>query len=193
MALERVCLGIIVGTRGLKGELRIKSFTQDPADIVAYGPLEDRDGKRTFALTVTGEPSGRHKGVLFARVKGVGSLEEAEALKGTELYIPRAALPETDDEEFYHMDLIGLRADLAQGGVLGTVRAVEDYGAGTLLEIETDRDAPTRDKYVMVPFTRAAVPEVDIKGGRVTVDPPPGLLEPAKQGEEDQQDDEKDG
>ncbi|MEX2451586.1 MAG: ribosome maturation factor RimM, partial [Rhodospirillales bacterium] len=129
----------------------------------------------------TGRNTGRNKGQVIARLKGVTDRDAAEALKGTELYIPRAALPETGNEEFYHMDLIGLRADLVQGGVLGTVRAVEDYGAGTLLEIETDPDAPTRDKYVMVPFTRRAVPEVDVAGGRVTIDPPPGLLEPAKQ------------
>ena len=181
MSLERVCLGIIVGTRGLRGEVRIKSFTQDPAAIGAYGALEDKTGERRFALTVVGEASGRNKGHVIARLKGITDRDAAEALKGTELYIPRAALPEAGDEEFYHMDLIGLRADLVQGGVLGTVLAVEDYGAGTLLEIETDPGAPTRDKYVMVPFTRRAVPEIDVAGGRVTVDPPPGLLEPAKQ------------
>jgi 16S rRNA processing protein RimM len=192
MSLERVCLGIIVGARGLGGEVRIKSFTQDPAAIGAYGALEDKAGERRFALTVVGEASGRNtgrnKGQVIARLKGVSDRAAAEALKGTELYIPRAALPEAGNEEFYHLDLIGLRADLVRGGVLGTVRAVEDYGAGTLLEIETDPDAPTRDKYVMVPFTRRAVPEVDVAGGRVTIDPPPGLLEPAKQVEEDEKD-----
>jgi len=164
-----VCLGVITGVRGLRGEVRIKSFTADPADVAGYGPLRDADGARSFKLKVVGEA----KGVLVARIKGIGDRDAAEALKGTRFYLERRALPAAEEDEFYYVDLIDLRADLLDGTALGTVRGVDDYGAGVVLEV-----AGGGKGTVMVPFTRAAVPEVDIEGGRLVIDPPPGLLEP---------------
>lgn len=164
----RVCLGVVVGARGLKGDLRIKSFTQRPEDIAAYGTLEDEAGDRRFALSV----SGQAKGVVIARAKGVDDRTAAEKLKGVRLYVDRSVLPPPDEDEFYLSDLIGLRAE-GPDGDLGTVRTVADFGAGDVLEI-TGGGFGT----VMVPFTKAIVPVVDIAGGRLVIDPPEGLLEP---------------
>jgi len=163
-------VGVITGVRGLQGEVRVKSFTQDPEALGAYGGLVTEAGE-AIDLTVT----GRAKGVVTARIKGVADCDAAEALKGTELFVSRATLPQTDPDEFYYSDLIGLVADLKDGGTLGNIKAVHDYGAGVSLEVESEKHGP-----VMVPFTRDAVPEVDIEGGRVVIDPPPGLLEPGK-------------
>ena len=165
-------VGVITGVRGLKGEVRIKSFTADPAAIAAYGPVFDRPGGRQYRLKVVGQS----KGQVIARLDGIADRTAAEALKGTELFLPRQVLPEADDDEFYHADLIGLRAELVAGDggteVLGTVGDVHDYGGGASLEI-TGGPRGT----VMVPFSRVAVPEVDIDGGRLLVNPLPGLLE----------------
>ena len=163
-----VCVGVIGAAKGLRGEVRIKSFTAEPADIGAYGSLFDATGERSFDLRVM----GMAKGQVVARVEGVGDRDAADALKGIYLHVPRSALPETGDEEYYHADLIGLRADLAGGGRLGTIRAIYDFSAGDMLEIAQEDGG-----VVMVPFTRAAVPEIDFDGGRVVIDPPPGLLE----------------
>ncbi|MDH5747953.1 MAG: ribosome maturation factor RimM [Rhodospirillales bacterium] len=169
-----VCLGVITGPRGLKGEVRIKSFTGDPAMIGAYGPLRDEDGNRVFDLKVTATA----KGQVVGRIKGVDDRTAAENLKGTQLFIEKAALPETDEDEYYHADLVGLRAELKDGGSLGTVRAVFDHGAGAVLDI-----AGGEAGEILVPFTRAAVPEVDLEAGRVVIDPPAGLLEPGEKEE----------
>ncbi|PIW31192.1 MAG: 16S rRNA processing protein RimM [Rhodospirillales bacterium CG15_BIG_FIL_POST_REV_8_21_14_020_66_15] len=164
---ERVCLGVIVGTRGLKGDLKVKSFAQVPEDIAAYGTLEDESGNRRIELRVTGQA----KGVLIARADGVDDRTAADKLKGLRLYVGRDRLPPPDEDEYYHSDLIGLAAEAPQGG-LGTVRQVYDFGAGDVLEI-----AGGEFGTVMVPFTRACVPVVDLAGGRLVVDPPDGLLE----------------
>jgi len=165
---DLVCVGVIGAAKGLKGEVRIKSFTADPSDIGAYGSLFDATGEQSFLLRVVGMAKGR----VVARIEGVGDRNAAEALKGTHLHVPRSALPETGDEEYYHADLIGLRADLTGGEQLGTIRAIFDFSAGDMLEIAQEDGG-----VVMVPFTRAAVPEIDFDGGRVVIDPPPGLLE----------------
>ncbi|MEO5336517.1 MAG: ribosome maturation factor RimM [Magnetospirillum sp. WYHS-4] len=171
-SLYRVRLGVIVGARGLRGELRVQSFTADPADIGAYGPLSDDTGARVFRLKVRSVV----KGVVIAVVDGVRDRDAAEALKGTSLHVERKALPApADADEFYHADLIGLTVELAGGGSLGTVKAVHDFGAGTVLEV-TGGQGPT----AMLPFTKAVVPVVDLAGGRMVVDPPPGLLETAE-------------
>ena len=175
-----VCLGAITGSRGLKGEVRIKSFTADPDDIGAYGPLLDKEGKQTFEFKVVGSA----KGQLIARIDGVNDRSAADALKGTELYIERSALPEPEDDEFYHQDLIGLRVRLKDGSDVGTVKSIEDYGAGTLLEIETAMERGDIAPVFMVPFTREAVPEVDLKAGLIVIDPPPGIMEPPKADEQ---------
>ncbi|MBV9827010.1 MAG: ribosome maturation factor RimM [Alphaproteobacteria bacterium] len=167
MADKRLCVGVVTGAHGVRGAVRIKSFTAEPEDVASYGPVEDERGQRHFALQLIGEA----KGVVVARIPGVDDRDKAEAMRGTRLYLLRAALPPTDEDEFYHADLIGLAVCLGDGTPVGTVRAVHDFGAGDTLEIERPIGQP-----VMVPFTRAVVPVVDIAGGRLVIDPPPGLL-----------------
>lgn len=148
--------------------MRIKSFTEVPEGIAGYGPLEDETGRRQFDLHLCGVA----KGVVIARLPGVGDRDEAEALRGLRLYLPRSALPQPEAEEFYHADLIGLEAVLGDGTRVGHVRAIYDFGAGDTLELERDSGPP-----VLVPFTRAVVPVVAPAEGRLVLDPPPGLLD----------------
>jgi len=164
-----ICVGLLGSARGLKGELRVKSFTADANAIAKYGPLTDETGKQTFELKVT----GKHKDQLVVRIKGVDDRNAAEALNGTELYISRDRLPQTDEDEFYFSDLVGLDAELTDGSPFGQVVEAEDYGGGPFVEVK----APGHGR-VLVPFTKVAVPLVDIKAGRVVIDPPDGLLEP---------------
>jgi len=166
---ELICVGAITGARGLKGEVRIKSFTADPKGISAYGDVFEENGEKSYSIRITGQA----KGQVLARLDGVDDRTAAEALKGTRLYVPKSALPEPEEDEFYFADLVGLRADLKAGGKLGSIKEVHDFGAGAILEV-TGGEAGI----VMVPFTRAVVPEVDLAAGRVVIDPPPGLLEP---------------
>ena len=157
----RVCLGAIAGAHGVRGLVKIKSFTQDPADLTAYGPLADESGRRRFEISVTGQA----KGLLVARIAGIEDRDAAQALRGVRLTIARAALPEPEDaEEFYQADLIGLAAEDPQGRPLGTIAAVENYGAGDFLEIARAEGAP-----LLVPFTKVVVPLIDLEGGRVVV------------------------
>ena len=160
---ERLCVGVIAGAHGVRGLVKIKSFTEDPANLTAYGPLTDESGARRYQVAVT----GRAKGVLLARIEGVGDRDAARALRGARLYVARAALPEPEDEEYYHADLIGLAVEDRAGAPLGRVAAVQNFGAGDILEIERP-DQGT----LLVPFTKAAVPLVDPAGGRVVVEPP---------------------
>lgn len=168
-----ICVGVVTGARGLGGEVRIKSFTADPADVAAYGPLCDETGRASYRVRVTGTSRGQ----VVARFEGVEDRDGAEALKGCRLYVPRRALPEAEDEEYYQADLVGLRAELAGGGVVGTVRAVHDFGAGAVIEIEGAGTGNGPRQSLMVPFTRDAVPEIDRPAGRIVIDPPPGLME----------------
>jgi len=161
---RRICLGVIVGAHGVRGLVRIKSFTADPGNLTAYGPLGDEAGTRTFTVSVV----GRAKGVLLARIEGVDNRTAAEVLRGTRLYVDRAALPPPQEEEYYHADLIGLAACDPQGAPLGRVAAVHNYGAGDVLEI-----AGEAGHSLLVPFTRATVPQIDIPGGRIVVRPLP--------------------
>lgn len=164
---DHVCLGAVTGSYGVRGEARVKSFCAEPSAIGDYGPLTDDDG-RQYRLTVT-RPV---KGGYAVRLSGVADKEAADALRGQRLWVPRAALPETDADEFYHSDLIGLAVLDTGGATLGTVAAVHDHGAGDLLEIR----GPGLKGSALIPFTRAAVPTVDIRAGRVVVDPPAGAL-----------------
>lgn len=166
---KRVCVGVVAGAHGVRGAIRVKSFTAEPKDVAAYGPLEDEPGERQFRLRLLG--SG--KGVLIAKLAGIDDRDQAEALRGLRLYLPRTALPPPGDDEYYHADLIGLEAMLADGTAIGRVRAVHDFGAGDTLEIDRPQGPP-----LMVPFTRAVVPVVDLDAGRLVLDPPPGLLDP---------------
>jgi len=160
-------LGALSTPRGLRGEIKVKSFTAKPGDIATYGPLWDKKATRKYRLKVVGQT----KGHVIVRIDGVNDRITAEALKGLELYAPRGALPEPEDEEFYHTDLIGLNAVLDNGAVLGKVTGLRDFGAGEFLEIT---GGPQGE--VMVPFSLDAVPEVDIKGGRIVIRLPDELV-----------------
>ena len=165
---DRLCVGAFAGARGLRGEVRVRSFTDVPEDIATYSPLTDANGGREFRLHIL----GHHKGQLVARVDGIKDRTAAEALRKVELFVPRAVLPEPEEGEFYHADLIGLSAELVNGGILGIISTVHNFGAGTVLEI---RKPDGRDE--MVPFTKLVVPTVDIASRRIVVAPPPGLLD----------------
>src|SRR5579864_4142049 len=167
-ASGRICLGIITGPKGVRGLVRVRSFTAEPAAIAEYGPLQDEGGAQRFALELV----GAHKGVLIARIADVKDRDAAERLKGVRLYVRRADLPEPAAEEFYHADLVGLEAMNSDGTPLGTVRAVYDFGGGPSLEIVNEAG-----KTMLVPFTTAAVPEIDVAGRKLVVTPPEGLLE----------------
>lgn len=163
-----VCLGVIAAPHGVRGLVRIRPFTADPGAVAAYGPVTDRETGRTFALALTGAA----KGTVTARIEGITDRDQAEAVRGTELWVRREALPETEDEEYYHHDMIGLRAEGVDGAALGEVTGVQNHGAGDLLELHLAGGGSA-----LVPFTRACVPVVDIEGGRVVIDAPPGLME----------------
>jgi 16S rRNA processing protein RimM len=170
MTARLVCVGIITGPQGVGGAFRVKSFTARAEDIAAYGPLADETGRRSLEIRLVGAA----KGVLVARLPGVEDRNRAEALRGMRLYLPRSALPQPEPEEYYHADLIGLDAVLGDGTPVGRVRAVHDFGAGDTLEIERAAAPP-----VVVPFTRAVVPVVEIEAGRLIIEPLPGLLDNA--------------
>lgn len=168
MADARLCLGIMVGAHGVRGLVKVKSFTEDPADVAAYGPVSDEDGRRSWQLQVCGPAPGKSSDVLLVRLEGVKDRDAAQALHGTRLYVARDALPALAEEEtFYHADLIGLAVEDGEGRALGKVTAVENHGAGDLLEIEGPGG-----KSLVLPFTRAVVPVVDLAGGRLVALPP---------------------
>lgn len=171
---QRVCVGVIAGAHGVRGAVRLKSFTAEPADVAGYGPLQDESGERQLELRVI----GRAKGVVIAAVAGIEDRDRAEALRGLRLYLPRAALPPPAEDEYYHADLIGLTAALTDGSVIGQVSAVHDFGAGDTLEITRAKGPP-----LMIPFTKAVVPAVDLAAGRIVLDPPPGLIDAVPQRE----------
>lgn len=157
-------LGRVTGAHGIKGEVKVTSFTEVPEDIGAYGPLSGEDGQ-IFVIESLRPLKG---GAVAARFAGISDRTAAEALKGTELYVERAKLPEPDEDEWYHADLIGLTAVSIEDEIIGKVAALQNFGAGDLLEIEP----PNRSQHFFVPFTKAAVPIVDLNAGRVVVDPP---------------------
>ncbi len=161
---DRILLGIVGAAHGVRGEVRIKSYTAEPMALAGYGALTDDSGR---AIEIARARSAKGD-MLVAKIKGVDDRSAAEALNGTRLYIERDRLPAPDADEFYHADLIGLLAETPDGAALGTVTAVEDHGAGDILDIAPADGAPT----LMIPFTQAAVPLVDIAGGRIVVDPP---------------------
>lgn len=138
----------------------------DPRHVAAYGPVSDSTGSRRFHLTLTGDA----KGVVLARIKGVKDRDDAQALAGTELFVDRHMLPATVEDEFYYADLIGLAAKRLDGEPYGTVRAVHNFGAGDVLEIERAAGG-----HILLPFNRETVPDVDLAAGFLLVDPPAGL------------------
>ena len=165
---ELICVGAVAGARGIKGDVRIKSFTDDPEAIGTYGPLYDKTGTETFDLKIT----GKAKGLLVGRIKGTPDRNAAEKLKGLQLFVPRDILPAPDDDEFYFSDLVGLRVEDLEENNLGTIQSVDNFGAGDVLEI-----VGVVQGGLMVPFTKETVPRVDITEGLVVIDLPEGLLD----------------
>ena len=166
---ERVCVAQIGVAHGIRGEVKLWSFTADPLAIKDYGPLESEDGKARFEI----ETLRSAKEHLVVRFAGVNDRNAAERLTNLRLFVPRERLPAPAAEEFYYADLIGLAAVDAQGKMLGTVVAVQNFGAGDLLEVKIAERSDT----VLLPFTATTVPTVDVPGGRVVIDPPEGSLE----------------
>lgn len=161
MAERMVVVAAVTGAHGVHGRVRLKTFTEVPADVAAYGPLSEESGPRTFSLRVTGST---RDGVI-AEIEGIRSREAAEALRGLRLCVGRERLPEPEDEEeFYHADLVGLVAVTPEGQRLGTVRAIHDFGAGDVLDIK-----PSKGAGLLLPFTREVAPEVDVAGGTITI------------------------
>jgi 16S rRNA processing protein RimM len=152
---------------GIKGEVRLKSFTQNPADVAAYGPLTAADG-RVFEVEAIRPAAGSSSPDMFVvRLKGLRDRNAAEKLTRLELSAPAERLPPAEDGEFYHADLIGLTAFTPEGVEIGTVIAVPNYGAGDLIEV-----APARGQTLLIPFTQSAVPEIDVAGRRIVIVPP---------------------
>ncbi len=159
---RRICVGVVTGAHGLQGLVRIRPYTEVPEDVGAYGPLMSADGERSFVLEIRNRTG---KGQLLAHVDGVDDRTAAEELRGVELYVSRDRLPDAEEDEFYHADLIGLAVVSTDGGPIGQVRALYDFGGGDVLEIEQAAGG-----IATIPFTRAAVPDVDLQAGRIVVD-----------------------
>ncbi|AUQ65077.1 ribosome maturation factor RimM [Phaeobacter inhibens] len=165
---EQICVGAISGSYGVRGEVRLKSFCAMPEDIEDYSPLSTEDGSQTYTITLV----RAIKNGFTARIGEIETKEQADALKGIRLFAPRDRLPSLPDDEYYHTDLMGLEVYDTGGTLLGTVKSVQNHGASDLLEITIPADSKT----VLLPFTLAAVPTVDLAAGRIIADPPEGLF-----------------
>ena len=163
MSLSIICVARIGAAHGVRGAVKLWTFTEDPLAVKHYGPLVTKDGARQFEVTHVREA----KGHLVATLKGIATREEAERLNGVELYVAREKLPATDENEYYHADLIGLAAVNAAGEPLGRVIAIHNFGAGDIIEI-----APPNGATMLLPFTNAVVPTVDLEGGRAVIELP---------------------
>src|SRR6187549_1299131 len=159
----QICIARIGAAHGVRGAVKLWTFTEDPFAVKAYGPLLTKDGARSFEV----ETAREAKGHLVATLKGIATREDAERLNGIELYIAREKLPDTDEDEYYHADLIGLVAVNPAGEPIGRVAAIHNFGAGDIIEI-----APPSGSTMLLPFTNAVVPTVDLKGGRVVIELP---------------------
>jgi 16S rRNA processing protein RimM len=163
MVAAPICVARIGAPHGVRGAVKLWTFTEDPLAVRHYGPLVTKDGARQFEVTHVREA----KGHLVATLKGVATREEAERLNGVELYVAREKLPATREDEYYHADLIGLAAVNAAGEPLGRVIAIHNFGAGDIIEV-----APPDGGTMLLPFTNAVVPTVDLEGGRVVIELP---------------------
>jgi 16S rRNA processing protein RimM len=161
-----ICVARIGAAHGVRGAVKLWTFTEDPLAVKHYGPLTTKDGTRQFEVTHAREARDH----LVATLKGIATREEAERLNGVELYIARDKLPETDEGEYYHADLIGLAAVTAADAPIGRVIAIHNFGAGDIIEI-----APPHGATLLLPFTNAVVPTVDLAGGRVVIELPPEI------------------
>lgn len=161
MGVERVCLAAVAGAHGVRGLVKLKTFTEYPEDVASYGRLTDQKGQTHYDITLKGQV----KGTLLAEIAGIADREAAQALRGTRLYVERSALPQPEDpEEFYHADLVNLSVETEAGEKLGRVKAVLNFGAGDLLEIDRKGDKP-----ILLSFTQANVPVIDLDGAKVIV------------------------
>jgi 16S rRNA processing protein RimM len=158
-----ICVARIGAAHGVRGAVKLWTFTEDPLAVKDYGPLTTKDGARQFEVTHVREA----KDHLVATLKGIATREDAERLNGLELYVSRDKLPDTDEDEYYHADLIGLAAVNAADEPLGRVIAIHNFGAGDIIEI-----APAKGASMLLPFTNAVVPTVDLAGGRVVIELP---------------------
>jgi 16S rRNA processing protein RimM len=159
----QICIARIGAAHGVRGAVKLWTFTEDPLAVMQYGSLATKDGTRSFEVATAREA----KGHLVATLKGIATREDAERLNGIELYVAREKLPATDEGEYYHADLIGLAAVTAADEPLGRVIAIHNFGAGDIIEI-----APPNGPTLLLPFTNAVVPTVDLKGGRVVIEWP---------------------
>ncbi len=161
---ERICVARIGAAHGIRGEVKLWSFTEDPTAVANYGPLETQDGTQRFEIEAL-RPAKDH---FVARIAGIGDRDAAERLRNLELYIPRARLPKIEEADtFYHADLIGLQAVTQDGEDVGIVSAVHNFGASDLIEIK-----PAAGDPLLMPFTDATVPEIDLYARRIVVVPP---------------------
>jgi 16S rRNA processing protein RimM len=158
-----ICIARIGAAHGVRGEVRLWTFTEDPLAVLRYGPLATKDGRRSFEVTHAREA----KTHLVAALKGIATREAAERLNGVELFVAREKLPATSDDEYYHADLIGLTAVTTANEPLGRVIAIHNFGAGDIIEI-----APPHGPTMLLPFTNAVVPSVDLGAGRVVIELP---------------------
>lgn len=159
----QICIARIGAAHGVRGAVKLWTFTEDPFAVQTYGPLTTRDGSRQFEVATAREANGH----LVATLKGVATREDAERLNGIELYVARDKLPATEEDEYYHADLIGLAAVTSAGEPLGRVAAIHNFGAGDIIEI-----APPHGATMLLPFTNAVVPKVDLAAGRVVIELP---------------------
>ena len=169
MSKGRILLGVVAAPHGVRGLVRIRSFTEEPMAIGTYGPLSDETGRKMYRV----EALSAVKGAVLARIEGVADRTAAEALRGLRLYVERSALPATAERQWYEADLIGLSAVGRDGRDWGKVLAFHDFGAGLTMEISGGEASRSS---LMLPFTDEAVPEIDVDGGKVLVDPPAGVL-----------------
>ena len=165
---DLICVGAVAGSFGVRGEIRLKSFCAIPDEIEDYSPLTDEAGTASYYLTLT----RAIKGGFAAHLSGVETKEQADAIKGLRLFVARDRMPSLPDDEYYHADLIGLEVYDTGGALLGTVKTVLNHGASDLLELH----GPGLKSTVLLPFTLAAVPTVDLEQGRIIADPPEGLF-----------------
>ena len=163
MPPSQICVARIGAAHGVRGAVKLWTFTEDPLAVKRYGRLMTKDGARQFEVTHVREA----KGHLVATLKGVATREEAERLNGVELYVAREKLPATSEDEYYHADLIGLAAVNAAGEPLGRIIAIHNFGAGDIIEV-----APPNGATMLLPLTNAVVPTVDLEGGRVVIELP---------------------
>jgi 16S rRNA processing protein RimM len=165
--MSRVCIAQIGAAHGVRGEVRLKAFTEDPLGVTRYGALESEDGKQRFEIEAV-RPA---KDMLVARLKGISDRDAAEALRNIRLYVARERLPATEADEFYHADLIGLVVTDKSNHRLGVLMAIHNFGAGDLLEISLDSKTT-----ILIPFTQAAVPIVNPEEGKLVIDTGLGLV-----------------